>query len=92
MGAVEAEGAKAARGDGRLAVAPLPGSAQLRLHHLWLGAAGTRLLAPLVARAGGSVTLSAADLGRPWSLSVLELPGGDVTLVAVALEEQEDAT
>ena len=66
--------------------------AQLRLHHLRLGAAATRLLAPLVARAGGSVTLSTEDLGRPWSLSVLELPGGDVTLVAVELEEQEDAT
>lgn len=50
----------------------------------------TKIIAPLVARASGSVTLSAADLGRPWSLSVLELPGGDVTLVAVELEEQEE--
>jgi phosphoribosylformylglycinamidine (FGAM) synthase PurS component len=47
----------------------------------------TKIIAPLVARAGGSVTLSAEDLGRPWSLSVLGLPGGDVTLVAVVLDE-----
>lgn len=52
----------------------------------------TRLLAPLVSRAGGTVTLSAAELARPWSLSVLELPDGGLTLVAVALEEQADAT
>ena len=50
----------------------------------------TKIIAPLVARAGGSVTLSAEDLGRPWSLSVLGLPGGDVTLVAVELEEEID--
>jgi len=47
-----------------------------------------KIIAPLVARAGGSVTLSSEDLGRPWSLSVLGLPGGDVTLVAVELAEQ----
>lgn len=47
----------------------------------------TRLLAPLVSRAGGTVTLSAAELARPWSLSTLELPDGGVTLVAVVLGE-----
>jgi hypothetical protein len=45
----------------------------------------TMLLAPLVARAGGSVTLSAAEMLQPWSLSTLELPDGSVTLVAVVL-------
>lgn len=47
----------------------------------------TQIIAPLVARAGGSVTLSGTDLTRPWSLSVLELPDGGVTLVAVELPE-----
>jgi hypothetical protein len=47
-----------------------------------------RLAAPLVDRLGGTVSLSPEDLARPWSLAVLELPDGGLTLTAVALEEQ----
>lgn len=49
-----------------------------------------QIVAPLVARAGGAVTLTPAELAQPWSLSTLERPDGGLTLVAVALEEKQE--